>query len=564
MITKAGVPNNKIMVGVSSYARTFKMVDGNCAGPNCHFVGPESAAEKGSCTDTAGYISNAEIYSIAANDRVTWSESHLTNVDTSMTDIIVYDGDQWVAFMLPINKWFRVGIYSDLNFGGVADWAIDLRAFDEGRIGDPDPDAEANIQIGCDETFNSLEDIDKAKDKLTTACRSVYVLRLLSKMQRSALDSYNDLMTHGYDHKYDLYRDQVKKLAPAALAAFIKKRGNDFFDCYVEEQMLCCDWCELRYGKAKCRYCDRTCSGYRDTTRFMHELCPPNVSQRGVLVLYLEQATAKYNVRWTLKPGKQDAFLAAALSEANIPNDWIGMVKDQQAPVPCAGIWDCECGPSANPETCEHTGYWYNAPYIARTDDDGVSNPKDFVQEAVSKQGDIGTTMEELADQIEAYFYMGEASISDIIEAAALPILMLDEAVSTMKEVAKIGEEIDEENQKNFIILLLTSLLMLVPFVGQTVGTIARLGTLARTLALIGEAGQAALHIYSIVDNPDNAPLAIFGLVLGAGALRDITKVAPAAKAARGMKADDLAKLGGRVESRMNAVKSIAGHSCAR
>ncbi|KFZ19439.1 hypothetical protein V502_03643 [Pseudogymnoascus sp. VKM F-4520 (FW-2644)] len=47
MITKAGVPTNKIIVGVTSYGRSFKMTDPNCTGPMCTYVGPLSAAKKG-------------------------------------------------------------------------------------------------------------------------------------------------------------------------------------------------------------------------------------------------------------------------------------------------------------------------------------------------------------------------------------------------------------------------------------------------------------------------------------------------------------------------------------
>ncbi|KAK1763783.1 glycoside hydrolase superfamily [Phialemonium atrogriseum] len=557
MITKAGVPNNKIMVGLSSYGRFFKMVDA-CHGPNCHFVGPLSAAKKGEYTDTAGYIANAEIFSIAESDRITWSETHLANLDTSMTDFIVYDGVKWVAFMTHLNKWFRVGMYQDWNFGGFADWAVDLQAWRESTIVDSDPDAAENVESWCAETFDSLEAVDEAKDRHSAQCRNVYALRVLSEMQKSALDSYRNLVAGGYDHEYNLYKDLVKQMAPTALVTFLKKRGNEFFDCNIEEQVLCCDWCEQRYSKERCRYCDNTCKGYQETIKLIHERCPPDVSQRGVLVLYNEEATSNYRVHWVLKAGKRDAFLAAALG---LPDDWLGMSKDKQLPVPCAGVWNCECpGFNPDPETCEHTGYWY----VARTDDDGVSNPKAFIDEALSKLTEIGTRMDDLADEMQSFFYIEDASPGDVIEAAALPILMLDEAVNSMKQVAKIGEEIDEEQQKNFLIMLLTSLLMLVPFVGQTVGTIARLGTIGRAIAMLGEVGHGAFDIYAVVDNPDSVPLAIFGLVLGAGALRDINKVGQAAKAARGMNPEDLAKLGGRVSGRMKTIKSIAGDTCSR
>ena len=66
MITKAGVPTNQIFVGEASYGRSFKMAEADCTDSMCRFTGDSqhSNAQKGVCTDTAGYISQAEIMEI--------------------------------------------------------------------------------------------------------------------------------------------------------------------------------------------------------------------------------------------------------------------------------------------------------------------------------------------------------------------------------------------------------------------------------------------------------------------------------------------------------------------
>ena len=79
MITKAGVPSNKVLVGIASYGRSFKVAEPGCTGPRCRFVGigekHESAAKLGKCTKTAGYLSDYEIRQIIGeyDDPENWS-----------------------------------------------------------------------------------------------------------------------------------------------------------------------------------------------------------------------------------------------------------------------------------------------------------------------------------------------------------------------------------------------------------------------------------------------------------------------------------------------------------
>lgn len=89
MVTKAGVEARKLVVGVSSYGRSFKMSSARCKGPTCSFTGPESGAAKGKCTDTAGYISNAELEALVhshAGDVERWHDA-ITD-----SDYMIFDG----------------------------------------------------------------------------------------------------------------------------------------------------------------------------------------------------------------------------------------------------------------------------------------------------------------------------------------------------------------------------------------------------------------------------------------------------------------------------------------
>ncbi|KAK8028336.1 hypothetical protein PG991_005392 [Apiospora marii] len=135
-VTKAGVPNNKIYVGESSYGRSFHMATEGCWGPMCEFTGSrtESDAKPGRCTNTGGYIANAEI-----NEIIKSGGGRQLHDGDSNTDVLLYQ----------VTKNTRRSDWKGLNFAGSIDWAVDLQAFGrEDMSAEPDrPETEEGACI---------------------------------------------------------------------------------------------------------------------------------------------------------------------------------------------------------------------------------------------------------------------------------------------------------------------------------------------------------------------------------------------------------------------------------
>ncbi|KAL4965565.1 glycoside hydrolase superfamily [Aspergillus stella-maris] len=123
MITKAQVQTRKLMVGVSSYGRSFEMSEAGCTGPTCTYTG--NGAAEGRCTKTPGYLANAEINELLDDND---GASHTYDEDSD-SDIMVYNYNQWVAYMTDETRDRRIKGYSGMNMGGSVEWSIDLQRF---------------------------------------------------------------------------------------------------------------------------------------------------------------------------------------------------------------------------------------------------------------------------------------------------------------------------------------------------------------------------------------------------------------------------------------------------
>ncbi|EGX88043.1 glycosyl hydrolase, family 18, putative [Cordyceps militaris CM01] len=577
MITKAGVPSKRIYVGEASYGRSFKMSHEGCDGPDCTFEGDRmhSQAAPGICTDTSGYISYAEISRIIEND----SSSRPWHDHDSNSDIMVYQETEWVAYMTPTTKDTRRNFWKGKNFAGTIDWAVDLMSYhsDDESFGHGE-DWSSEFEGGtispgeCKGTYASLEDIEKDRDSIPLHCRDEYTLVALSFILKDSISKHDELIQDHYDHNFGVYAEAVANGAQNTVKDFMYKNASEFFTCQVTEVVDSCKHCWdswIRKGNNRdktrlCRYCEDYVCGSTVLPMICWEMnvpcpdplhqflfrekdfaCPPDFSERSDEPD--KDNLIRSSTRWTLKEGKSDAFYAALLAGTDVSSDKI-VWEDVR--------WhDADGPPSYHAHEPMYMDFNFPNPKYYKKED--VMNPKEVINKGREKLNSIMPTIDDVLGLVQQNKYAG--LVGDLVDALSVPIAMAQQSVANMQRANDIGQNIDDEQKKNFIILFLTAILFFIPFVGEIAGTIGVLAGVARIITVVGELGAVGLDIYSLVDSKGNDPFAIAGILFAPLALYDVAAVAAAAALRRGMKERQITSIGNEAKQTLDKIDRIKG-----
>ncbi|KAJ5195437.1 uncharacterized protein N7498_008875 [Penicillium cinerascens] len=539
MITKAGVPAKQIIMGLPLYGRSFKLAEAGCTGPNCHFTGPLSGATLGVCTNTAGYISNYEIFTWLSQDQ---NSDIYGNISISQYedegDVVIFNETDWISWLSPESYVARREWGDSLNFGGTSDWAVDLNQTyaSNGTGSEVDSGYDDDYQL-CDYswTYDSLEELSSAATDMRTDCVAFYTLKVLIKMLDTAYDNFTNV-NNGYDEMFTYYVEYMNDLVPQILYTklmFVGDGGNpagtelvgampvfgegmNYFDCTFPD------------GK------NYPCGEFSSRTDSYFDFPANGAATR---------LTLTDSDGWSAK-----------LTDEGIDSSYVEFGDHTRK--------QYYTGPRGNREY----DYNFNNFPIQNTSM-VVPNPKDIVSQVIPNIPNLRSQMKAtLLDIMLGQWING--SISNAAEAYSSPVFMLMQGVNGMAQAKQIGE--DEKNLKgqeaeskkrNFILTIVSVVLIFVPIIGEEAAAAAGLATLARSCAIAGEAGNVGLAIYDTVQNPQSAFVNIIGSLIGVGSIAKVARDGPGldsvARIRQGMKATEISNLGKIFKSNSDTLDTI-------
>lgn len=248
----------------------------------------------------------------------------------------------------------------------------------------------------------------------------------------------------------------------------------------------------------------------------------------------------------------EDAFFKMLASKYGIARDWVyfGTVRVFQEPHCTPGKTDCTI----------IDRIWKTFPKAH--DDFEVPNPKDVVTTA---QGGIKTLLLNLlATEMEMASGHFPGSWEDAVDGLSLPVFMIQQAIENMDTVKDIGGEEEEREKKELIFKILTVVCLVLPFAGEAGAALFSAAWIARMAAMLADAGDIAMSIQQIADDPSSAPMAIMGLLIGSipGFAREASGWRKLGNLRRAADGTQLGKLGGTFSKNNDAFGRVVFRAC--
>lgn len=318
----------------------------------------------------------------------------------------------------------------------------------------------------------------------------------------------------GYDEKFNAYVKYTKEMIPYQLDNFMAMydgAGNKYFTC------------TLSIGP-----------DYNDP---VSKKCPYS---RIDLASYTD-----WKISYHLDDSK--GFYDELQAKYGVSSDWVKF-GDKVINHPCS---------TAN---CTSTRYeWNNRPQEA--DNITIPNPKEIISKSLPGYRALQSTISGFYFEMQLGIMSGVCA--DVVSVMNMPVSMAVQAVEAMHQVAIVGEEAEKREKEKLILEILTVVFLVIPFVGELLGPElgATMAVLGRIVQLIGAVGNAGIAFYDIAKEPTTAPMEILGMLVGGKggfgrSSEDMTKMT---KLKRGIKDEDLKKIGGKFKKSDDTIKDMMG-----
>jgi chitinase len=353
---------------------------------------------------------------------------------------------------------------------------------------DPEPGCVIGVPIGpCWDgyDYHTIDDVENGRADIPDHCVNTYLLNALSETMSAALVKFDTIMADNYEKRYNAFVFMVRGEARNSWDE-IWTLADTYWWCYdmVSDEKTWVD-----------------CLGTFHVAEIWEE-------KEG----FCTMLDADYQFDCTLI-----SYPETTISE----NDF--------------------CNPRTGFCTTHDKTSWY--PVYDKEFE--VPDPSESITKSLDMYRDYSNWLSSVSASTQIGQF--EESEGDVVDASVITVLSVQAAADAMETVSEEGEEAIEERKKETIVAFVTAFLLLVPGVGEAAGAALAVARLGRLAAVVDVAGNSALGIYSIAEDPDNAPGEVVALIFGALGARSNFGWGKAAGKARGIDDAVFDKLGDAV-----------------
>ena len=373
-------------------------------------------------------------------------------------------------------------------------------------------------------------------------CVERYLLDIQVAIFEGALVKYKELLDNGYDGKFKTYEKSAKAPVPDQINNFMASNKVDkYFKCQETKQLTCCKDCHYATCGVGC-VVDDDCKSGMGTVDM--DKCPK---------IEFEQSMISNTVvpRTTYTLTNATGFYADIAETWGIDPSWIRF--DKRLMKPGNG---CQYA-GEHVRECEEERHIRFRNFPAANDDKIENyNPKKLIGDSFDKARDMLARIK----TVRQFGLFDELTLpSDVVDATSLPAFTAEQAIASMQQVVERADEIIRREREDFIVSFISGLLFFIPVVGEVAGP--ALVSASALLRLIGTVGDAAVSVYDMVNDRENAFGEVFLALAGAGVRR--TGFKKAAGARRSLTEKEYKSLG-EVKTKLDKVSELRGKmSCA-